>query len=335
MITLRVRNICHAWPQAVNLLRQQGRAQTSRAGNVLVLDEPVLTEYLRPTERVLFCPIRNANPFFHLMESLWMLAGRRDARWLDQFVVNFSSRFAEIDGKQHGAYGYRWRNHFHQDQLDTIIGRLMKDPLDRRIVLTMWDPEDDLLDTEFPGPEPKDLPCNTQVYFRIVQNALDMTVMCRSNDIVWGAYGANAVHFSILHEYMAAMVGVEVGIYRQFSNNWHAYESTLPDKYIQEIGVGGFPDHKKIVPDPYDNIKPSTLVHAQQYFDDELAMFMDDPGKRTTYNNPFLEITAAPMYRAAIMVREKQYGEALKEIDEIEAMDWKFAAREYVLRRMG
>lgn len=261
-----------------------------------------------------------------------MLAGRRDAKWLDQFVSNFSARFAEIDGKQHGAYGYRWRSHFHQDQLDTIIERLRKSPQDRRVVLTMWSPEDDLImlsESEEVG-EPKDLPCNTQVFFRIVQDALDMTVMCRSNDIVWGCYGANVVHFSILQEYMAAQIGCAVGIYRQFSNNWHAYESTLPKMATLELGHIGYTGM-------YDEdiVAPSTLIHKPDVFDEELSTFMTDPAVYQRYDNPFLEVTAAPMYRAALLVREKKFDDALKVIDLIEAMDWKIAAREYVLRRMG
>jgi thymidylate synthase len=321
MLNLRVRNVCHAWPLAVKLIKEQGRLQPSRAGDVLVLDEPVMTEYLRPVERVLFCPIRNANPFFHLMEALWMLAGRNDARWLDQFVVNFSSRFAEADGTQWGAYGKRWRSWFSIDQLDVIINRLRKDKLDRRVVLAMWDPDNDLIDIDEPF-NPKDLPCNTQVYFRIVQDALDMTVMCRSNDIVWGCYGANAVHFSILQEYMAAMIGCGVGSYRQFSNNWHAYIATLPSVEPQ-------------LNDNYLNIHPSVLVHKPDLFDRELHQFISDPMSYRRYDNPFLEVTAAPMYRAARLVRDKKYDDALKVIDLIQALDWKMAAREYVLRRMG
>jgi thymidylate synthase len=52
---------------------------------------------------------------------------------------------------------------------------------------------------------------------------LDLTVLCRSNDVVWGAYGANAVHFSVLQEYLAGRIGVDVGVMYQFSNNYHGY----------------------------------------------------------------------------------------------------------------
>ena len=45
----------------------------SRNGPVLVIEEPVTVCYENPNERVLFNTRRDANPFFHLFESLWML----------------------------------------------------------------------------------------------------------------------------------------------------------------------------------------------------------------------------------------------------------------------
>ncbi len=47
-----------------------------------------ITEYECPRERVLFSRERDANPFFHLMESLWILAGREDLGFLEHFNSN-------------------------------------------------------------------------------------------------------------------------------------------------------------------------------------------------------------------------------------------------------
>jgi hypothetical protein len=55
---------------------------------------------------------------------------------------------------------------------------------------------------------------------------LDMTVINRSNDSLWGALGSNYVHFSFLHEYIANSVGMGVGHYHQISNNLHTYVSS-------------------------------------------------------------------------------------------------------------
>src|SRR5688500_9773404 len=140
MKILNVRNVEAAFFYGTSLLRAVGVKQSSRAGDVLVAPYPVMTIYERPWERVLFNPKRDANPFFHLFESLWMLAGWDDATWLDRFVSDFSARFAEEDGTQHGAYGFRWRKWFDDgeyedgDQLSACVNLLKNNPNDRRVV---------------------------------------------------------------------------------------------------------------------------------------------------------------------------------------------------------
>lgn len=238
MHVIEARNVQEALPRGVRYLLRAGQREPSRDGPVLVAPEPVTTVYERPWERVLLDPVRDANPFFHLMESVWILAGRNDPQWLDRYVRNFSARFAEADGRQHGAYGYRWRWHFSRyrdgsepiDQLTQVAEMIRTDPTTRRAVLTMWDPRVDL---NLPS---RDLPCNTHVYFRarrsdivagIPHYVLDITVCCRSNDAVMGAYGANAVHMSIMGEVVAGLAGMRSGIYRQVSNNFHVYERDI------------------------------------------------------------------------------------------------------------
>lgn len=230
------RNVNDALISGLWYLHNNGIESNSRNGRVLVAPSPVVTEYSCPNERVLFPPLRDANPFFHLFESLWMLAGRNDVA----FPAYFAKQVAEYsdDGKTlHGAYGYIWRTKFDYDQIYVIIKELIANPQSRRCVLSMWNPSDrtksddigysasfdDKNDLFLAVNGGKDVPCNTHVYFDTLNEVLNMTVSCRSNDIVWGCYGANAVHFSMLHEYMALATGIPQGVYRQFSNNYHLY----------------------------------------------------------------------------------------------------------------
>jgi len=237
---LEVRNVHDALPRGLQLLREQGVSRQSRAGEVLVAREPVTTVYRQPLERVLFWPQRDANPAFHLYESLWMLAGRRDLAPLLQYVTTFGE-FSDDGETLHGAYGHRWFHHFGVDQLVTIASRLMHDPDDRRCLLQMWDPSVDL------GRAGRDVPCNTAATFQVSADGnLDLTVFCRSNDIVWGAYGANAVHFSILLEYMSRLTGIPVGVYRQVSVNYHAYR-----RVMDTLGVPT-PSTAQLVLNPYN-----------------------------------------------------------------------------------
>jgi thymidylate synthase len=196
------------------------------------------------------------------MESLWMIEGRNAGRELDRYVRNFSQRYGESEtGIMHGAYGHRWRQHFDveggseqgrlPDQIETIVRMLRADPTSRRAVLAMWDPVADLATPH------TDIPCNTHIYFRCRTErgypVLDMTVCCRSNDLVMGMCGANAVHMSVLQEYVAALLEREVGTYTQISNNLHYYtrdEARLPadDAPVRCLYSGGV-----VVPTPLFN----------------------------------------------------------------------------------
>lgn len=127
---------------------------SSRNGNVLQVDEPVLVTYERPRERVLFNTVRDCNPWFHLYEALWMLAGRNDVASVAHYAKNMAS-FSD-DGKTlNGSYGERWRRRFGFDQLVVIEKHLKDSPHSRRAVLQMWGPEHDLLKMK----ESKDVCC--------------------------------------------------------------------------------------------------------------------------------------------------------------------------------
>jgi hypothetical protein len=228
MMVIETSHVAGALQQGIALLAEEGVWGDSRAGRVLVAPFPVATVYTNPWMCTLVGRIRDANPFFHLAEAMWMLAGRNDAAFLNLFVRDFGERFAEPHSNHiHGAYGERWRIAFGYDQLAEVIERLRTNPSDRQCVIQMWDASrwvDGRLDLTG---EWKDRPCNTHVYLRVVGNLLDLTVCCRSNDIVWGAYGANAVHFYYLQQYLADALGLAVGTLYQFSNNYHAYEDML------------------------------------------------------------------------------------------------------------
>ncbi len=225
MRVLNVRNVNDALLAGINLLKETGYERGSRneatLGRVVLSPVPVATVYERPWERVLMEPRRDANPFFHLYEGLWMLAGRNDVAPLVRYARQMAD-FSDDGVLQHGAYGHRWRRAFSKDQLDVVVDRLKRNHDDRRCVLQMWDTD---LDLDHGG---KDVPCNLTVTLQIDHlDRLQMVVFNRSNDIVWGAYGANAVHMSMLQEYLSRRIGVLMGTYTQVSVNFHAYSKTV------------------------------------------------------------------------------------------------------------
>jgi thymidylate synthase len=326
MHVIKARNVHAALHRALHELQEYGVRRESRNGPVLMFSEPVTTVYACPEERVVFWPERDANPFFHFYESLWMLAGRNDVSSLTRYVPRMKD-FSD-DGKVfHGAYGYRWRDHFEYDQLEEIIERLRKNPDDRRQVLAMWDAEADGLHQD----GMKDLPCNTQAMFSINHcGNLDMMVTNRSNDIILGAYGANAVHFSYLQEYVARFVGVPVGTYRQVSNNFHAYLNKDYHKLEPLIG--------RPVTDPYgDGISHFPLVNrtSQADWDSMLDIFLDQ-GEQAGMDLFFRKV-AGPIVKAHALYKSS------KDINRFNAVHallvqcrdtaWRLACQQWMQRR--
>ena len=338
MHVIESQGVSEAFYLGLQLLKENGIRRDSRAGEVIEYPEPVCTVYRAPEQRVLFYEERNANPFFHFFEAFWMLAGRQDV----SYVTNFNKRMSEFsdDGVIfHGAYGYRWRNYFGYDQLDRIVNRLGHIQGDRRAVLSMWDARMDL--KKYDEDNCKDLPCNTHIYFKVrpcdyryenkkIQNPaqLDMTVCCRSNDIIWGTYGTNVVHFSMLQEYLAARLNAQLGVYRHISDSFHAYSSVFDKvKNIQ-------PDFK-----PYEawDYKVKPLVDDPESFKNELLRFLENPcTKMSGARNSIFPNVAYPMiiaWEACKNVKDINY--ALTTVSNIEAIDWRIACTEWLERRKG
>ena len=317
MQVVQGRNVNTVWIDGLWRLKTSGIREESRNGPVIVLPEPLTSVYERPWERVLFHPGRDANPFFHLMEALWMLDGGEDIA----FVADYNKRMKEFsdDGVTlNGAYGYRWRYHFEKDQLLYVIEMLSRDPTTRRAVLGMWDPLDDL------GSSSKDIPCNTHIYFRAHGHLLDMTVCCRSNDAVWGAYGANVVHFSILHEAVARAAGFSQGRMYQISNNFHIYERHWP---LLNIPV--------VLNDYYKGQDITLPLFTREQ---DLEPFLVDCEQLVKGGDRFFTLffqwVVAPARDAWELYKDGNIDRALTALSTMPVCDWKIAMEQWLIRRV-
>lgn len=378
---------------------------SSRNGAVWKFRRPVTLTYERPRERVLFHPVRDANPFFHVFEAVWMLAGRNDLAPVE-FYVKRMREFSDNDHTLNGAYGYRWRrakvgtgipgnasyggttpDHRDEvDQLDILINLLRRSPDTRRTVLAMWNVEDDLCASVEPAS--KDVCCNLAAAFSLepcwtcggtgffsearaleiersrpewdrreverklcgisclecdgptgpfAGRRLDLTVFNRSNDVLWGMLGANAVHFSFLLEYVAGALGVPVGEYHQVSSNAHFYVERLDWKPEQMKGIHG---HESTTVGP-----PLLKTPADRAaFDREAPLFVDEHGRplspladapfhRTYWENEWLSTVAEPLMRA-YRCHKAGYADAAREwAGRVCDPNWARAANEWLSRR--
>lgn len=362
MRVIQARNTEQALRAGLALLEQHGQPMASRNGPVVVAPWPVMTVTARPTERVIFAPWRDANPFFYLVETVWMLAGRDDTAFLTPYVMRFAQYGEGSTGRMHGAYGARWRSALGLDQLNSVVHRLQRDPGDRQCVLQMWDATmitanvgDYGTVTEYRGHEDltgawMDRPCNTHAYLRVrnMQDSdvrghaqyMDLTVCCRSNDMLWGAHGSNAVHFSYLLEYLAGRLGVGVGTMYQLSNNYHLYVAQaepLSERLAAHDDTHTTTRYEKVKVTPQPMLLPGEppldpdLLRLCRFLETAHTHVLDvDPG---WFDTAFCRL----VWQAALahwQYRHQRHAEALLAAEKIEASDWRAACVEWLQRHV-
>jgi thymidylate synthase len=234
---------------------------------------PCLMHILNPKKRTLLYPKRGNNPFATLAETMWVLAGRNDMKFLTMFLPR-AADFSDDGRVWRAGYGPRMRkwnwgvdeiskNLLQTDQIEFIVKQLIKDPNSRQAVMSIWDPR-----YENTVEKTKDYPCCNWIHFMIRDDALDCTVVVRSNDAIWGLSSINVYEWTVLQEILANVLGVKVGQYYQMSDSLHLYQDLgknnnwetamnmaeayidLPDLPTFEFAKHSFVDNKKVTSDP-------------------------------------------------------------------------------------
>lgn len=316
------------------MLLEEGVPNSSRNGNVLVVPEPVTICFEKPLEKVNFSQVRDANPFFHLMESMVMLAGINNVDLLSVFAKNMKN-FSDNGYTYNAFYGERLRRKW-GDQLNAVIEELKKDPNTRQAVCQLWDPADLQRTT-------KDKACNMQIIFSIVDHKVRMTTINRSNDAIWGfVNGANIVHFAYFLEYVCCSLGLSAEKWFHFSNNFHVY--TDNPKWDALSKLEDFPSFYPCTQQPL-----FASPEQKEVFDSEITDFvmrgygdLDGDGAYDSaldgvgYQTPFIQHTCRPMfllYRDYVQSGRTRFN--TMHLDAIKSTDWKIACRNWLETRIN
>lgn len=240
MYTFSGDNPTTLYKEMLDKLYKEGDELSPR-GKLIKELRPVSIEYTNPYNRTTFLATRRINPFFQLAESFQIISGINDAKWLSMFnanMINFSD-----DGKTYNAfYGERlrhWGNNSPKgvlsekalDQLYDVYKRILEDKDTRQAMAAIGNPTFD--NYEYLNVEKgKDIACNLYITFKVRNNKLHMVVFNRSNDLHWGAMGANIVQFSTIQETMCSWLrnsgkeefnNLELGSYHQIADSLHIY----------------------------------------------------------------------------------------------------------------
>lgn len=110
------------------------------------------------------------------------------------------------------------------DQVDNLIYLLKNKPMDRRMITTMWCPED-LHEMNLP-------PCVYETLWDVNNGKLNCTVMQRSGDMLAAAAsgGWDTMQYAILTHMLAQVCGYEVGELVHIVNNLHIY-----DRHVEAV----------------------------------------------------------------------------------------------------
>lgn len=218
---------------------------------------------LEPWMRYPLLPQRRASLPAQIAETMWILAGRNDVKWLSHYLPR-APEFSD-DGKVwRGGYGPRLRGLHGVDQLKHVVDLLREDPLSRRAVIQIYDAEVD----SKPG---KDIPCNDFITFQSRLGVLNMHVFVRSNDLVWGWSGINAFEWSVLQEVVASILGIGVGDLTFSISSLHLYDRHW--KRMRELNEA-YPDVSKT---PwgvdFDAPRVNRSIRSVQDLDDDIALW--------------------------------------------------------------
>lgn len=164
------------------------------------------------------------NPAFAIAETFWILGGRDDAGFVN-FWNPALPRYAGNGSTYYGAYGKRLRSAFGLDQIERAIDALSKNRASRQVVLQIWDPRSDL-PTSDGMPASSDIPCNLCAMLKVRNDRLEWMQVMRSNDIFRGT-PYNIVQFTLLQEFIAGCIGVELGEFVLVMDSLHAYQQDL------------------------------------------------------------------------------------------------------------
>jgi len=209
------RNINHALVDVLDKVVKFGHGITVRDNQDTKEISPLVVNIEQPRERCLVNSARKNNTFAAIAETMWVLAGRNDVDWLENYLPR-AKDFSDDGETWRAGYGKRLRDWNGVDQVHEVFKILKKDPSSRRAVMVIFDPDRDYA-------ESKDIPCNNWLHFMIRGGKLNLDVAVRSNDVIWGFSAINTHEWSVLLEVMAHWLNVEVGRLTFFTSSMHLY----------------------------------------------------------------------------------------------------------------
>lgn len=273
---------------------------------------PLLTELQNPRQRVVLNPVRRWPPWLYLMEGLYVFISHNRT----ELMARYSKEYQRYD--QDGAiaadYGERFTSWFKYDQLDSVVTRLKDAPHDRRYYLALWDPSHDSYIFQHPI-----VPCNVGIQFRYLCG-LNCYVFNRSNDLLWGMFGANSMQFSMLLEVIAYSTGLKLGRLYQYTTTPHYYTDGRPGELVKALLANGPMSRTAGAPIPIE-----LDLYEMQDGMNRIVTMLETDSPLSFVRQRWLNDVALPVLRCHRAYREKQWREYLRQAAHCACPQWQSA----------
>lgn len=197
-------------------------------------------------------------------ELIWLLSGNTNIKYLTDNNVHIWDEWADKNGNLGPVYGYQWRNFNGEgiDQIKDVIERIKKNPQDRRLIVTAWNPAQ-INQMALP-------PCHCFFQFDVTPDGrLNCQLYQRSCDMFLGV-PFNIASYSLLTMMIAQVTGLKPGEFVHTLGNAHIYSNHFEQVKLQLS--------REPYPLPQMKINPAVKdIFDFKYEDFELAGYQCHP----------------------------------------------------------
>lgn len=199
-----------------------------------------------------------------IYELIWLLSGNTNIKYLTDNNVHIWDEWADENGNLGPVYGYQWRNFNGEgiDQIKDVIERIKKNPQDRRLIVSAWNPAQ-INQMALP-------PCHCFFQFDVTPDGrLNCQLYQRSCDMFLGV-PFNIASYSLLTMMIAQVTGLKPGEFVHTLGNAHIYSNHFEQVKLQLS--------REPYPLPHMNINPAVKdIFDFKYDDFELVDYQCHP----------------------------------------------------------
>ena len=153
-----------------------------------------------------------------IYELLWFIKGDTNVKYLQEHGVRIWNEWADENGDLGPIYGAQWRNWNGDgiDQLAEVIATLKRNPNDRRMIVSAWNPSQ-LAAMHLP-------PCHMMFQFYVANGKLSCMLYQRSCDMFLGV-PFNIASYALLTMMIAQVCGLKLGDFVHVLGDTHIYHN--------------------------------------------------------------------------------------------------------------